>query len=157
MDAFLSELLNLGAIVRTLLLFVVTLFIGKAINPYLSYRSVKGIRRRIKYTEYQKLELDNLANTDQFILLYFFIRIFVFITLGCFAFMINPLFSYLEYSSDFTRGGINYVVFSIFAGIAISSAKTAHTLRKLEKYPESIEIINKKIDSLKTRLSKLAE
>jgi hypothetical protein len=50
MDTFLAELTNLGAIVRTLILFVVTFFIARVINRYLSYRSVKGIRRRINPT-----------------------------------------------------------------------------------------------------------
>src|SRR5262245_43203829 len=82
MDKFLSELLNPGAIVRTLILAVVGFYLVKRVDRYWSYRSAKSIQKRIKYIEDDKLVLENLAKSDRSIFLRSFIMLFEMIRWG---------------------------------------------------------------------------
>jgi hypothetical protein len=153
MDTFLAELTNLGAIVRTLILFVVTLFIGKAINRYLSYRSVKSIQRRIKELEAQKLLIDDLATSDRSFWIFSFRMLFLITMFSSLAFIGQSLVSVVQGDPNLKH------TFTLGIGtlVCIISWYVIKTLTKVEKYPKAVEVFNLKTESLKERLSKLTE
>jgi hypothetical protein len=153
MDAFVYELLNLGAIVRTIILGIVMIFITKTVNRYLSYRSVKSIQRRIRYAEAEKSTLDNLATSDRSLLLFSFRFIFGILSLVSTAFIAPVLLAFVQGDPDPRQ----LFIILIWFVVGITAGYAANTLKKLDGSPASIESINQKIDSLKMRLSKLID
>jgi hypothetical protein len=153
MDTFLNDLLNLGAIVRTIILGLIMIFITKAVNKYLSYRSVKSIQRRIKSLENDKLILESLVKSDRSLLSQSFARLFFVIALGSVAFMLRPVISFLRNTSD----DIDRSFFIALFGVFILSVQFFRTLKKADEYDESVETIKQKIESLKARLPKKSD
>jgi hypothetical protein len=145
MDAFVYELLNLGAIVRTIILGIVMIFITKTVNRYLSYRSVKSIQRRIRYAEAEKSTLDNLATSDRSLLLFSFRFIFGILSLVSTAFIAPVLLAFVQGDPDPRQ----LFIILIWFVVGITAGYAANTLKKLDGSPASIESINQKIDSLR--------
>lgn len=151
MDTFLSDLLNLGAIVRTVIIGLVFIFVTRAVNRYLSHRSVKSIERRIKYAEERKFLIDNLATSDRFILLFSFLNLFGVLMMLSLFFIIEPLLSLSEGNITF----MNLMSIMIWLVPGLMSFSAMYVLNKVYNYAEYSETINQKIAALKTRLSKL--
>ena len=151
MDQFLSELLNLGAIVRTVILGGLCYFLFRAVDRYLSWWNASTIQRRIKQAEIEKVTLDNLAKSDRSVLFFSFRIMFVVLALISFAFII-PVLSLF---ANGTAGIEHFLILACLITAVIAAMYGAVTLKKAESHPESIETIEKKIDALKERLSKL--
>jgi hypothetical protein len=151
MDTFWTDFWNLGAAVRTVILFLGTYFIGRYLNRYLSYRSVKSIQRRIKYAEDRKLMMDNLAQSDRFVLLFSFQNLFgiLFIMSGYFILQHLSLLSEIDF---FLK---NLILILLWFVVGLLSFSALYVLNKTHGYPKSAESINQKIATLKTRLSTL--
>jgi hypothetical protein len=147
MNTLMPELTNLGAIVRTILIGIVMIFITKGINRYLSYRSVKSIERRLKYLEVQKLGLENVAKSDRSIMLFSFNTFFGLFGSLAFAFAIQPVFSVIGGSLNIG----NSIFASILIIIGIASWSAASFFKKMDKYPGSIEAINQERESLEAQ------
>jgi hypothetical protein len=151
MDTFWSEMTNLGAIVRTLILGLLMIFITKGVNRYLSYRSVKSIQRQLKGMEYQKTFTENLAKSERLALLYSFQMLFSLMVLASVAFMLPSFYAILKGKDD-AFNAINLLIWALFCAGPFG---VSQLLNRVEKYPESIEGFNKKITALTTKLSNL--
>jgi hypothetical protein len=151
MDNFLSELLNPGAIVRTIILGVLMIFITKVINRYLSYRSVKSIQRKIKEVEARKAMTEDLATSERFVMLFSFKVLFTLLALASLAYLIPPLISFIVQGN---KSFINILVGLLWTSVFGVSVIMSWYLDKAENYPKSMANFDKQITNLRTKLSK---
>jgi hypothetical protein len=70
--------------------------------------------------------------------------------------MLTPIFVFSQFY-DYVKEIIHYVVYTLLLFVVAFSIETFLILKNIEKYPKYAEVLNKKLSSLKTRLSKLTE
>jgi hypothetical protein len=131
-------------------------FLVMGIVKYWRYRTIKGIKRRIRNIEEYRLILDSVAESERAILLFSFMRLFACLALGSLIFLMK---SYLSLSELFLpiKFNLKLIYFAdVCAGVLICGLllQAYNTLNKLTKYPESIESINRQIADLNARLSR---
>jgi hypothetical protein len=151
MDNFLSELLNLGAIVRTLILAVVGFYLVKRVDRYWSYRSAKSIQRRIKEVEARRAMTEDLATSERFVMLFSFKVLFTLLALASLTYLIPVLISFVVQGN---KSFINILVGLLWTSVFGVSVIMSWYLDRAENYPKSMENFDKQITNLRTKLSK---
>jgi hypothetical protein len=153
MDTFWADFWSPGAIARQILLMIAIPSLVYTFWRYWSYRSVKSIQRQLKGIEIQKTLTENFAKSEHFTLLFCFGLLFLLMAIVSLAFIIPGLSTIVEEKKLNPLNTIKMVIWISFCGISFAASQL---LKKVEKYPESMEGFDKKTTKLMAKLSKIA-
>jgi hypothetical protein len=123
---------------------VAAFFIRVGIQRYWSNHTIASVKRRIAYAEAQKVQLDNLAKSERAVLLFGLGALFAMLGLMNFIFAFQSL-TIKEAPLDVAR-----LILWLMPGLFCFYF--SHLIQKVEKYPGSLEAIEKGIAKLKDKL-----
>ena len=137
---------------KAALISILVFFICLGIQRYWSNHTIKSLNRRIQHAEAQKLLVQNLAKSERAVFLFGFQTVF-----GLFFAMALTsaasqivLLSFVVAGWDLDRWSL--VLALIWDLPAIISFYAAHLIKKVDNYPGSLEIFEKRITKLKNKL-----
>jgi hypothetical protein len=135
---------------KAALIGIIVFFICVGIQRYWSNRSIKNMRWRIELAEAEKAHLANLATSEKALLIMGLQGIFAILGLMCLIFFFQTVQSAVlrgEGSNPYTM-----LILFLWGTITMLSMYASDQMKKVGKYPGSLESIDKRIQRLKNKL-----